>query len=72
MAITKSRVSVMTNRFVSEHGVNPRGYGYWYFIIKGAKEQKYVFDGIGMYSKAKKQTIEFATENDCFIISLQS
>ena len=50
MAIAKSRVSVITNRFVSEHGVDPRGYGYWYFIIKGSKCQKYVFDGVGMYS----------------------
>lgn len=72
MAIAKSRVSVMTNRFVSEHGVSPRGYGYWYFIIKGTNGQKHVFDGVGMYSEAKKQAIEFAAEHDCFLVSLQS
>ena len=72
MAIAKSSVSVITNRFVSEHGVDPRGYGYWYFIIKGSNGQKYVFDGVGMYSEAKKQAIKFAAEHDCCLVSLQS
>ena len=68
--IAKNKIAVYTDRYKSAYGINPRGMGYWFFHCKG--KVRLDFGYTGMYKEAKKKAVEFASEHDCYIVSLQS
>lgn len=65
-SISKSQVSVLTNKYERVHCKSPCGKGCWAFQI-GKDEDDYKFFS-GSYKEAKSQAIEEASKVGCYTI----